>query len=81
MEEAKEETLRQIKELQMLPGWNKLQERLAKHLMRNEKVKAERLRLGEFNQALYRQGLIDGIKTPLSELDKMLRDLSPDDEN
>ena len=64
------ETLKQIRELRMHPGWNKLQDHLGKLLINREKVKAGRLR--EYKPANYEQGFIDGIKVPAKELEKLL---------
>ena len=74
--ELQEEALGQLRQLVQSPGWGLYQARLRSLSRSRESAKADALRAGEASDAVFYQGMVDGVDLAVKELDRFIIGMS-----
>ena len=72
----RQEQAAQLRHLKRSPGWALLSTRLALLLAEREREKAVHLRKGDVQRSIVLQGELDGLQESLSFIDKLIDELS-----
>ena len=75
-QELREEALVQLRQLAQSPGWGLYLARLRSLSKSKEAAKADALRAGEGHDAVWLQGMVDGVELALRELERYMSNLS-----
>ena len=74
--EANQEIVDSYRDLIATQGWSKFLDLLDKHLKRREVVKAEAIRINNFNNVSLHQGFIDALTFVISEPTRIITRLT-----
>ena len=70
MDQVTEDQRKELRRMMQSEEWKILKDRLERLSIKNEREKAAKLRVHEFNKSTYLQGIVDGIELAVDTIER-----------